>query len=111
MKNIDKFIFKSTLQDLEKAFKSYYSGLTQIPKYKDKNLKRSYRTIAFNSSIDSYKNIDIDLKNHLIKLPMLNKISIRGYRDKKEFNARIITATIKEKANKYYVMLLVVENY
>ena len=109
LKNIDKFIFKTTLQDLEKAFKSYYSGLTQKPKYKDKNFKRSYRTIAFKSS-DGYKNIDVDLKNRFVKLPMLNKIPIKGYRNKKDFNARIISATVKENANKYYVMLLVAEN-
>ena len=51
-----------------------------------------------------YENIKIDLINKTITLPKLKEIKIRGYRNLKEINGRIINATIiKEKDNRYYV--------
>ena len=57
-----------------------------------------------------YENIKIDLINKTITLPKLKEIKIRGYRNLKEINGRIINATIiKEKDNRYYVSLVVEE--
>ena len=58
-----------------------------------------------------YENIKIDLINKTITLPKLKEIKIRGYRNLKEINGRIINATItKEKDNRYYVSLVVEEH-
>ena len=50
-----------------------------------------------------YENIKIDLINKTITLPKLKEIKIRGYRNLKEINGRIINATIiKEKESHNY---------
>ena len=45
----------------------------------------------------------------MIKLPKIEEIKIKGYRKLKEFNKKIINATITKEAKKYYAILLVEE--
>ena len=58
-----------------------------------------------------YENIKIDLINKTITLPKLKEIKIRGYRNLKEINGRIINVTIEKEANKYYISVCVCEEY
>ncbi len=49
----------------------------------------------------------LDLENKTIKLPKLKNIKIRGYRNLKYINGRILNATISRESNgKYYVSVL-----
>ena len=98
--------------DLDNAYTKFFKEKIGYPKYKSKYEKNSYRTNMIKSTYKDkvYENIKIDLINKTITLPKLKEIKIRGYRNLKEINGRIINATItKEKDNRYYVSLVVEE--
>ena len=89
--------------------KKYYNNKFGYPKYKGKFDKHSYTTSAVYSSYKNkdYCNIELDLVNRKIKLPKLKWIDIRGYRNIKEINGKIVNATIsRESTGKYYVSVL-----
>lgn len=56
-----------------------------------------------------YESIKLDLEKRIIKLPKLKEVKIKGYRNLKKINGRIINATIYKEANKYYVSICVEE--
>ena len=79
---------------------------------KSKFNKQSYRTTCIRSRYKNreYSNIELDLENKKVKLPKLGLVDIRGYRNLKNINGKIINATIeKEVTNKYYVSVIVEE--
>ena len=54
-----------------------------------------------------YCNIELDLTNRQIKLPKLNWVKIKGYRNINNINGKIKSATISREPNgKYYVSVL-----
>ena len=109
LKEVDGSILRTTLDDLDNAFTRYYKKISGYPKYKSYNGKQSYRTPCIRGTYKdkSYQNIKIDVERKMLKLPKIEEIEIRGYRNLKEFNGKIINATIKKEANKYYCLLLV----
>ena len=112
LNDVDKTLLRTTLEDLDKAYTNFFEGRASHPKFKKKNNHDSYRTNYIKGEYKgkTYGNIKLDLKDKTIKLPKINKIKIRGYRNLKEFNKKIINATISKDANKYYVSVLVEEN-
>lgn len=104
----DPMLIKKIIFKLEDNYKKYINGNSGYLKYKSKYNKNSY-TINFihsNKTID-YKNIKLDLENKLIKLPNLGNLEIRGYRNLKQIDGRIINYTIsREKNGKYYIAVL-----
>ena len=110
LSEVDSTILRTTLDDLDKAYSNFYHG-SGYPKFKSRNSKNSYRTSAIRSSYKGkdYCNISIDLNNHTIKLPKLDEIKIKGYRNLSNFNKKIINATVTKVANRYYVSVLVEE--
>ena len=112
LKEIDSCSLRCAIFDLDNAYNKYLKEKTGYPKYKSKYEKKSYRTNLITNTYKGkkYESIKIDLKNKTITLPKLKEIKIRGYRNIKEINGRIINATItKEKDNRYYVSLVVEE--
>ena len=109
LQEADSILIRKSLFNLEDNFKRYFKSNFGYPKYKSKYGKNSYTTTAF---YDSYKvnknyNIELDLKERIIKLPKLGNLKIRGYRNIKSINGRLINTTIsREKNNKYYVSVL-----
>ena len=113
LKEVDSCLLRCSIFNLEDAFKRYHNKLAEKPKFKSKNRTRlSYRTNNMRSTYKGkeYNSIAIDLDERIIKLPKLKEISIRGYRNLKKFNSRIINATIYKEASKYYVSLCVEED-
>ena len=113
LKEVDSTIIRTAIDDLDIAYTRYFKKLGSHPKYKSKNNKESYRTNCIRSSYkgNNYSNIKVDLFNHEIKLPKLNPIKIRGYRNLKTFeDKKIINATVSKEANRYYVSVLVEED-
>ena len=109
LEEIDSIIIRSTLFHLDENIKRYYNNGFGYPKYKSKYDKNSYTTNCVYGSYkgNKYANIKLDLENRKIKLPKLNWITIRGYRNIKKINGKIINATItKEKNGKYYVSVV-----
>ncbi|MBQ8218917.1 MAG: transposase [Bacilli bacterium] len=109
LQEVDSIIIRKTLFHLDDNLKKYYHNGFGYPKYKSKFDKNSYTTSAIYSK---YKdkvncNIELDLINRKIKLPKLKWLDIKGYRNLKNINGKIINATIsKERNGKYYVSIL-----
>ena len=113
LKDVDSTLLRTTLDDLDKAFTNFFEKRASYPKFKKKNHNDTYRTNAIRSSYNgnNYSNIKVDLKDRTIKLPKIDKIKIRGYRNINTFeDKKILSATISKEANKYYVSVLVEEN-
>ena len=114
LKEVDSCSLRCSLFNLDDAFKRWYKGQGEYPKFKGKyNSKRSYRTNCISSTYKdkTYQSIEVDLKRHIIKLPKLKEVSIKGYRDLEYLPRRIINATIEQASTlKYYVSVLVEED-
>ena len=113
LKEIDSCALRTTLFNLDDAYTRFFKKQTEHPRFKNRNSKNSYRTNCIRSSYkdNNYSNIKVDLINKTIKLPKIDEITIKGYRNLKDFsNKKIINATISKVANKYYVSVLVEED-
>ena len=109
LQEIDSILIRKTLFHLDDNLKKYYESGFGYPKYKSKYDRYSYTTSAIYRSYKDkqYCNIEVDLVNRKIKLPKLKWINIRGYRNIKSINGKIVNATIsKEKNGKYYVSVI-----
>ena len=109
LQEVDSTIIRKTLFYLDNNLKKYYNNSFGYPRYKSKYDKNSYTTSAVYSKYKNknYCNIELDLVNRLIKLPKVKWISIRGYRNVKNINGKIVSATIsKERNGKYYVSII-----
>ena len=83
-----------------------------LPKFKSKARSRqNYRTNNLTSNYNgkTSNSIELDLNKKIIKLPKLREVAIKGYRNLKQINGKIINATIYKEANKYYVSVCVEE--
>ena len=86
LKEVDSCALRCAIFNLEDANNNYLAKRSNYPVFKSKYAKQSYRTNCIT-------------------------IDIRGYRNKKEINGRIINATItKETTGKYYVSVIVEED-
>ncbi len=112
LKEIDSMSLRCSLFDLDNAYTKFFKENKGYPRYKSKYDKNSYRTNMIKSTYKGkeYQNIKIDLINKKITLPKLKSIKIRGYRNLKEINGRIVNASIiREKDNRYYVSIIIEE--
>lgn len=113
LKEIDSCILRTTIDDLERSYINYYNKRSNYPKYKKKNNHDTYRSVAIRSSYKGkeYCNIKVNIKERTIKLPKLEEIKIRGYRNIKEYEDKnILNVTVSKEANKYYASVLVEED-
>lgn len=112
LKEVDSTLLRTSIFDLEDAYKRFFKMGNGYPKFKSKQRSRlSYRTSNMVSKYKGkeYHSIELNLNNKTIKLPKLKEVKIRGYRNMTNFLGRIINATIYKEANKYYVSLCVQE--
>ena len=112
LKEVDSCALRCAIFDLEDAFNNFFAKRSNYPNFKSKFARQSYRTNCIRSTYKGkeYSNIELNLLTRNIKLPKLGTVKIRGYRNKKTIDGRIINATIsKETTNKYYVSVLVEE--
>lgn len=109
LKEVDSCSLRTAVFNLEDAYQNFFAKRSGYPKFKNRYNKQSYRTDCVRKSYKGkeYANIKLDLENRVIKLPKMNPMKIRGYRNLEVINGRIINATItKEKTGKYYVSVL-----
>ena len=112
LKEVDSCALRCAIFDLEDAFNNFFAKRSNYPNFKSKFARQSYRTNCIRSTYKDkeYSNIELNLLTRNIKLPKLGTVKIRGYRNKKSIDGRIINATVsKETTNKYYVSVLVEE--
>ena len=103
LKEPDKFALQNALKNLDRAFKNYFNGKYDFPKFKSKkNNKNSYRTNKF---IRKSGTTNIEIKDNKIKLPKLSWIK---FRKSKEVKGRILNVTVtRTKTDKYYISVTV----
>lgn len=109
LQEIDSTLIRKTLFHLDDNIKKFYNNGFGYPKYKSRFDRNSYTTSAIyrNYKDKIYCNIKLDLVNRKIKLPKLKWINIRGYRNIKHINGKIVNTTIfREKNGKYYASIL-----
>ncbi len=109
LQEIDSIVIRKSLFNLDDSFKRYFKKQNDYPKFKSRFNRNSYNTTAVYRSYknNNYCNIELDLENRTLKLPKLKNIKIRGYRNLKYINGRILNATISKESNgKYYVSVL-----
>ena len=105
LQEIDNIIIHKSLYNLDDAFKRNFNQISGYPKFKSKYKRNSYNTPA--TYTGSSCNIELDLKSRKLKLPQLDWIKVRGYKNIKTINGKIRNATIsKEPTGKYYVSIL-----
>ena len=109
LKEVDSCICQNAIRDLSYAFDRYNKNLGGYPKFKKKGYSGSYRTNEVRNTYKgkSYSNIEVNIKDKIIKLPKLGKVKIRGYRKLEEFPYKIYNATISKEAGRYYVSVCV----
>jgi len=84
LKEVDSCLLRCSIFNLEDAINNYNKGNAEYPKFKSKEKSRSsYRTnnITREYKDKIYNSIELNLKEHTIKLPKLKEIKIRGYRN------------------------------
>ena len=112
LKKVDSCALRTTIFHLEDAFQRFYHG-SGYPKFKAKGIHESYKTnnIKRVYKEKEYNSIKLDLKKKTITLPKVKEIKIRGYRNKENILGEIKSAVIKKEAGKYYVSVLIEEEF
>ena len=90
---------KKAICNAELAFKKFFRGETQFPKFKKKGESKVSLYFPKNSKTDW------EIERHRIKIPTFKWVSIKefGYIP---INAKVINGTITEQAGRYYVSIL-----
>lgn len=112
LNEVDSCALRNSVFNLDNAYKNFFEKRNNYPVFKNKFSRQSYRTNCIRGSYKGkkYSNIKVDLENKTIKLPKFPPMKIRGYRNLKNLEGKIINATvIKEKYGKYYVSVVVEE--
>ena len=101
LKDADSIALQQSLRHLDRAYDKFFKKHTGYPKFRSKRYKQSYRTMNLNGSIS--------IDESSITLPKAGRVKIVNTR---EFNGRIISATVSRTASgRYYISLQVEENY
>ena len=101
LKDADSIALQQSLRHLDKAYDNFFKKRGGYPKFKSKRYKQSYRTMNINA------NISID--GDSINLPKAGRVKIVNTRD---FDGRIISATVsRTSSGRYYISLQVEEEY
>ncbi len=94
---------QEALRDLNRAFQNFYRGLKEgkhigFPRFKNKGMNDSFRLYG-----------TIRFEGRRIQLPRIGKIRIKEKR-KKYCKGRILSATVRRRANRWFVSVAVQEN-
>lgn len=97
MYEVSKCAPQEALRDLDRAFKNFFDGRARYPKFKSKRCPKSFRL---------YKSII--LSDAHIQLPRLGKLRLKE-RCYLPIDAKILSATVSERAGRWFVSLSVEE--
>ena len=101
LKEADSIALQQSLRHLDRAYDNFFKMRGRYPKFKSKRYKQSYRTMNINANIS----INVDS----ITLPKAGRVKIVNTRD---FDGRIISATVsRTSSGRYYISLQVEEEY
>ena len=101
LKEADSVALRQSLRHLDKAYQNFFKRRGSHPQFRKKRASQSYRTCNVNG------NIRID--GNTIRLPKAGKVRIVNTR---EFQGRIVSATVSKTAGgRYFISLQVEEGY
>ena len=101
LKEADSTSLQQTLRHLDRAYENFFSGRGSYPRFRSKRSEQRYRSMNINDSIR--------LEGDTIRLPKAGKVKIVNTRD---FEGRILSATVTRTASgRYYISLQVEEEY
>ena len=111
LSEVDSCSLRTSLFNLEDAYKRFFNKQNEFPRFKNKDIGNSYKTNNIKSTYKdkNYESIKVDFQNKIITLPKLKEVRFRGYRNKTNFIGNIKSAVIRRVANKYYASVLVEE--
>src|SRR5690625_3098275 len=98
LKEVDSLALANAQMNLQKAYKNFFEGNTEFPKFKNRKAKQSYMTNLVNGNIK--------LKDGHIKLPKLKLVKIKQHREiPADYKLKSCTIS-RTKSGKYYVSIL-----
>lgn len=98
LKEVDSTSLQMSLRNLDTAFKNFFEGRADRPKFKSK--RDNYKTYTSN-----FVNNNIEIKKDKIKLPKLKYVNSKIHR---YVDGRVINATVsKTSSGKYFVSICV----
>ncbi|MFB6468958.1 RNA-guided endonuclease TnpB family protein [Cytobacillus sp. Hz8] len=98
LKEVDSLALANSQINLQNAYKNFFEGRTEFPKFKSRKNKQSYTTNLVNGNIE--------LKGSCIKLPKIKLVKIKQHREIPA-DYKIKSCTIsKTKSGKYYISIL-----
>jgi len=100
-RDVSSIAVKTAMRHAEKAFKNFFKGITNFPKFK----RKKQQTVK----IHFFKNSPtcIAVKRHRIKIPTLGWVRLKEYGYIPTENYIIKNCTVSRKADRYYVSVLV----
>ena len=98
LKEVDSLALANAQMNLQTAYKNFFEGNAEFPKFKDRKSKQSYTTNRVNGNIE--------LQNGHIKLPKLKLVKVKQHREiPADYKLKSCTIS-KTKSGKYYISIL-----
>lgn len=98
LKEVDSLALANAQINLHRAYKNYFEGRAEFPKFKSRKHKQSYTTNRVNGNIE--------LQDGHIKLPKLKLVKIKQHREiPADYKLKSCTIS-KTKSGKYYISIL-----
>ncbi|MDY3114970.1 MAG: IS200/IS605 family element RNA-guided endonuclease TnpB [Sutterella sp.] len=97
LNEVDSMALQEALRNLDDAYQNFFSGRTKFPKFHSKSHKETFRTRNQNNGIR--------IVGNTVKIPKVGFVKVAGMR---EFEGRILNATVTKTASgKFYISLCV----
>lgn len=98
---VSAHIGQSALKDLNHAFERFLAGL------KGEGPKAGYPRFKKKGERDSARLYEVELEDRHIRLPMIGRVRLKETRSERGFEGRILSATIRRRADRWFVSLCV----
>lgn len=103
IKDVSSKAVKQSVMNGDKAFKSFFKGLSKFPKFKK---KKDIVGIYFPKN----NNTDFTLERHRIKVPTIGFVRFKEF-SYIPLNSKVKSGTITKDADKYFISILVEEEF
>ena len=101
LKQIPSQTLQQTLKDLDRAYTNFFAGRAELPVFKKRGIRDSFR-------YPDGKQIKLDQVNNRIFLP---KIGYINYNNSRTINGEINSVTVSKENNHWYIAVNFTENY
>ncbi|NMF00760.1 RNA-guided endonuclease TnpB family protein [Aneurinibacillus aneurinilyticus] len=98
LKEVDSLALANAQINLQKAYKNFFSGRAEFPKFKNRKARQSYTTNVVNGNIM--------LLDGYIKLPKLKLVKMKQHREIPSHHIIKSCTVSRTKTRKYYVSIL-----